>query len=133
MSTDSSPGDASAIDRTGYALLKTFEQPACVICAFTDQTVLRYFDSITYESVTDLDVRLKLEAAQGYCAPHAQQWGSLGNAQGTALIYQNICDQVRKALDAQSGPAGGGGLRGRLQGLLGGGGGTEAGRALAQA
>jgi hypothetical protein len=134
MSTESNPVDAAGMDRTGYALLKTFEQPGCVVCTFTNATMLRYFDSIGYESVTDLDVRLKLEASFGYCAPHAQQWLSLGNAQGTAIIYVNLCEKVRKALDAQSGAGGGGGFRGRLQNLLGGGaGGTDAGRALAQA
>ncbi|HUS16683.1 MAG TPA: DUF6062 family protein, partial [Chloroflexia bacterium] len=123
MNTPDGMGDA-ALDRTAYELLGLFEQPGCPVCAFTAQAVLRYLETISYEAVTDPDVRLELRESLGYCGIHAQQWLDRGNALGTALIYKDLCDRLGRVLDsaASSPPAGTAG--GKLRQLLGGGGGA---------
>jgi len=124
-------------DKLGYELFLALRRPGCPICGMTAQAVTRHLESTSYENATDVEVRAGLRAAQGWCADHAQQWLAQRDALGTALIYKDVLDNVRRALLAAAArpapEAESDALLTRLRGLMGGGGGARPGARLAAA
>jgi hypothetical protein len=94
-------------DKMGYELFLALRQPGCPICRRTAQAVTRHLETTSYESATDVETRAVLRATQGWCADHAGQWLEQRDALGTALIYKDVLDNVRRALVGAAGlPAG---------------------------
>lgn len=125
-------------DKMGYDLFLALRQPGCPICRQTALAVTRHLETTSYDNVTDIETRATLRATQGWCASHAQQWLGQRDSLGTALIYKDILDNVRRALLAAAAlPAPEGepeALFSRLRGRLGGnGGGARPGSRIAEA
>ena len=85
-------------DKLGYELFLALRRPGCPICGIIAQAVTRHLESTSYENATDVEIRAGLRAAQGWCADHARQWLEQLDALGTALIYKDVLDNVRRTL-----------------------------------
>ena len=81
-------------------MLLALGQPGCPVCRATRQAVSTYLEAISYESVNDVSLRERLGRSLGYCAPHGQEWLSLKDSLGTALIYHDVFGRVLTALEA---------------------------------
>ena len=56
-----------------FVLLEEFKLPGCPICSLAIKDGQSYLDSLLYESVLDVPVRLKLMDSFGFCNRHAWQ------------------------------------------------------------
>ncbi len=84
---------------------------ACVVCAFAERAVTRYIQAVSYESLTDVDVRAVLREALGFCPRHAWKWlSAAGNPQGVAIVYRDLVRTLLRGLRERGG--------GRAPGLL---------------
>src|SRR5712691_9707268 len=103
----------AAPDGTPAEVQQALARAGCAVCHLTHRTVTRFFKSLAYEHVNDLDLRAELRASRGFCVAHAQRWLHLtGNVLGTALIYTDAITSAVRELDAPPG-------RGSLSGLFG--------------
>jgi hypothetical protein len=133
MTATDSSGAAPALIGIGADLLQALSEPGCPLCRVVTGAVQQYLEAISYESVNDLGFREDWRASLGYCPPHGQQWQTLRNALGTALLYRDLCGHLLTLL-AESGVAAPGDatwaaqMQQRLRRK-----GTRAGRALARA
>jgi hypothetical protein len=123
-------------DNTAYDLWTALhEGERCAVCLVVERMVALYFDRVTEEAVNDVELRAKLRAAGGFCAPHGKQWQALNDVLGTALIYNDVLSTALGVI--RSGGAGAGpdegGMMGRLRGMLGSGAANGPGSALADA
>lgn len=98
-------GEEVPRDKQGYELFLALRRPGCPICRLTEGAVTRHLETTSYENVTDVETRAGLRATQGWCASHARQWLDQHDALGTALIYKDILDNVRRTLLAAALPA----------------------------
>ena len=87
-------------DKMGYELFLALRRPGCPICRRTAQAVTRHLETTSYDNATDVETRAVLRATQGWCADHARQWLEQRDALGTALIYKDVLDNVRRVLVA---------------------------------
>ena len=71
----------------------------CPVCRLTLQGVDRFMHLISLENVTDVDTRLQLRAAGGFCNRHSYQWAQLHDALGTAIIYEDLLREASKRID----------------------------------
>lgn len=85
----------------------------CPVCRLTLQGVDRFMQLISLENVTDVDMRLQLRAAGGFCNRHSYQWLKLNDALGTAIIYEDLLREASKRIDKGEFQARRGGLFGR--------------------
>jgi hypothetical protein len=119
------PPDESTIprDKAGHELYLALRQPGCPICRLTNQVVQRYLETTSYENVNDLGAREELRATQGWCAVHAGHWLEQPDVLGTAIIYKDVLDTVRRTLLQatlrRADPAAAPDLLGKLRGLVG--------------
>jgi len=64
---------------------------SCSWCDLELRAVNRYLESLSYENVNDVQVRLRLTAARGFCHHHAWQFVEVARDNlGAALIYRDI-------------------------------------------
>lgn len=101
------PGSANSStyhDQSVYELLLALqaEGSGCVVCHLVQRGVEGYLQRISYENVTDVDTRLELREALGYCAVHGQEWLRLHDTLGTAIIYGDVLDHVLSVLRGDS-------------------------------
>ena len=68
-----------------HDLLAAFSEPGCAVCRLLAVSADKLVDSILYEGVNDPPTREKLNAARGYCLPHAE----LLVRAGAALVEKN--------------------------------------------
>ena len=91
---------------TAYDLLNACRQPGCPVCRLEGRAVERYLDVLFYESVNDVQVRVRLRLSLGFCREHA--WLAVdkkpGNALGFAIIYQDVISSVLRQLESDSPP-----------------------------
>ncbi len=71
----------------------------CPVCRLTLQGVDRFLHLISLENVTDVDTRLQLRQAGGFCNRHSYQWAGLHDALGTAIIYEDLLREVSKRIE----------------------------------
>jgi hypothetical protein len=91
--------DREAGEIADAQLLEALRLGGCAVCTLAQQTVRRYLQAIARESITDVDVRALLREALGFCPRHAWQWlDSAENGLGTALVYQDLAINLRRAL-----------------------------------
>jgi hypothetical protein len=83
---------------TYYDLLDAFGQPECPVCRLTIRAVDHYIDSVNYEYVNDPGFRAEVQPAWGFCNVHAQRWLKQAHPLGTAIIYDNVLDQISDEL-----------------------------------
>jgi hypothetical protein len=78
--------------------------PGCAICTLLQRSVRRAVDALTYEGVTDLDVRAELRAARGLCPAHGQALRAARQALGAALAYRSVLGELLRDLEAPPAP-----------------------------
>ena len=92
-------------DKTFDLLHDALAKPGCAICRLEREHVQRYLDGFMYEDVTDVQLRAKMRAAQGFCHEHCVQAIRVRDSLGLAIIYQDILSTVNKQMgDAMSSP-----------------------------
>ncbi len=78
----------------------------CPMCRAAAQSGRRYLDSLLFESVTDPDIRAKLEASLGFCAfHHCLMLTFPGERLGVAIIEQALLKEALQRLRRGSGAA----------------------------
>ncbi len=108
-----STGADGSMNQTESNLLRALQQRGahCPICHLVHKGVVNYLDSISYESVNDLDIRAGLRKALGYCAVHGQEWLRLQDTLGTAIIWRDVLSHVLDVLQVYVAPSGKAGSR----------------------
>ena len=89
-----------ARDKTFDLLRDALVQPGCALCRLERDHVQRYLAGFMYEDVTDVDLRAKMRAAQGFCREHCAQAIRVRDSLGLAIIYQDILSTVREDMQA---------------------------------
>ncbi|HEX2915542.1 MAG TPA: DUF6062 family protein [Chloroflexia bacterium] len=110
--------------QTYYELLEMMEAEAhpgrpgrprhcCPVCRLTLAEVDRFLHLLSLENVNDVDTRLQLRQAGGFCNRHSYQWASLHDALGTAIIYDDLLRDAAKRIEKGDFTPRRGGLFGR--------------------
>lgn len=81
-------------------LLEALHQEGCPVCRLSVEGIRRYFDSIAYECINDLDIRSMFCASHGFCWQHTRQWLEQPRLLGTAIIYQDVLAALTRELRA---------------------------------
>jgi hypothetical protein len=68
------------------------------MCRLEREQIQRYLDGFMYEDVTNVDLRAKMRAAQGWCQEHTAQAILVRDSLGLAIIYQDILQSVDKEM-----------------------------------
>lgn len=84
------PGSPPSATFSTFDLLDAFADEGCPICRLSLRSVTRFIDSMNYDSVNDPGFRAQLNAARGFCNPHAYQWLHTAFVLGTAEIYREV-------------------------------------------
>jgi len=94
-------------DHAAFDLLQALRQPGtrCPVCHLVQKGVVDYLESISYESVNDLDIRRELRKSLGYCAAHGQEWLRRRDTLGTAMIYRDVLTSVLEVMQGRVAPA----------------------------
>lgn len=90
-------------------LLAACEQPGCPLCFIQQRSVTRYLKTLYFEAVNDPEVRDYLRRERAFCVDHAHLLlnSGLGDALGTAIIYQDILGDILRGLQGLAQPASG--------------------------
>ncbi|MBN1269398.1 MAG: hypothetical protein JXB04_07415 [Kiritimatiellae bacterium] len=75
-------------------------ETGCALCFLEAKAVRSSLESVMYESVNDRGVRAALGRSKGYCRAHAATLLDIGDAFGTAILYQDVVRDLREALQA---------------------------------
>ncbi len=76
----------------------------CPMCRAGAQSARRFLDSLLFESVTDPDIRAKLESSLGFCAEHHRLMLTFpGERLGVAIIEQALLKEALRRLNASPG------------------------------
>jgi hypothetical protein len=87
-----------ARDNTSDLVKAALAKPGCALCRLERDHLQRYLNGFMYEDVTNVDMRAKMRAAQGFCRQHAAQAVRVRDSLGLAIIYQDILATVSKNL-----------------------------------
>lgn len=85
-------------------------QTHCPICRLVERKTHDHIDALLYENVNDIPTRDRLRAARGLCRTHAWEMAHMRDGLGSAIIYKDVIDALRKELRAAN--YGGGGSLG---------------------
>lgn len=94
--------------QTYFELLEMMEAEAaktrraehvCPVCRLTLKAVDGLLHLLSLENVNDVDTRLELRAAGGFCNRHAFQWAGLHDALGTAIIYEDLLREAGRRVE----------------------------------
>jgi hypothetical protein len=83
-----------------HDLLEAFAEPGCAVCRLLAVSADKLVDSILYEGVNDVPTREQLNAARGYCQPHAQLLIRAGGALGVTIMMDGILKMLLRTLAA---------------------------------
>lgn len=76
---------------TYFRLIDACRRPGCPVCRCVGEDSRRYLDALTYEHVTDVDVRRRLRASWGLCNWHTWMLLEAENAvSGAAILYEDM-------------------------------------------
>lgn len=85
-------------------LRASLELGGCPLCRAGAQSGRRFLDSLLFESVTDPDIRAKLNASLGFCADHHRQLLTFpGERLGVAIIEQALLKEALRRLASTPG------------------------------
>jgi len=65
----------------------------------------RYFATVLYEQVNDIDLRATLRSSQGFCAAHGEMLRQARSALGSAIIHRDLLNTLARSLEGTSLPA----------------------------
>jgi hypothetical protein len=83
-----------------HEIIEASAQPGCPICRWGDICVERQLKGLIFDSVNDVATRLRIRESMGFCAEHAWQLPTAGDAAplGIAFIYRDILNTFNKSL-----------------------------------
>ena len=73
-----------------YDLKQAFAEPGCALCRLLIDHADGYIQATLWELVNDIDGRVELNKARGYCNPHAWMLVRHGASLGAAILMDNI-------------------------------------------
>jgi hypothetical protein len=82
-----------------FELRDAIEDSGCPICRLSRRSVIRYLESLSYESVNDFGLRARLRHSRGFCNLHA--WQLLDEVRdpfGSGIIYRDVLNEVVRLL-----------------------------------
>ncbi|TAK25436.1 MAG: hypothetical protein EPO26_03460 [Chloroflexota bacterium] len=88
---------------TYYEVRDALAAPGCVICRLATRSARRFLESVAFECVNDLDLRVRLRDARGFCNRHA--WMLLDDARepfGAGIIYRDVIRSTIRAASSDS-------------------------------
>ncbi len=77
----------------------TMRQPGCPVCRLARDAEDRYLRFLLWENVNDLETRIRISQAMGFCRRHAWQMYGMeaaewGSTLGNSIIYEDLTGQV---------------------------------------
>ncbi len=90
---------------TYHELVDTFEQRSCPVCMLAIRRARRTMESLLWENINDIDVRLRLRRSYGFCGEHAAQLVAVHDPLGGAILYRDIVKTVGEKLKETAGQA----------------------------
>ena len=88
-----------------HALVEALDGDGCPFCALVTAALERYFRTVLYEQVNDIDLRALLRTSQGYCAAHGEMLRQARSALGSAIIHRDIVNTLVRTLEEERPPA----------------------------
>jgi hypothetical protein len=85
-----------------FDLIEALGQPHCPICRLIDRDVRQYIDSFFYESLTIVERRAEIRAARGFCSVHGSILAGHSRTLGTAIIHQDVINDVLRGFPTDS-------------------------------
>ncbi len=83
----------------GYFEVKeALSNGGCPVCQLEAQTADTAIDTLLWESVNDVPTRHRLNAARGYCRPHAEKMVRNGAALGVSILMGGVLRTVSEIL-----------------------------------
>jgi hypothetical protein len=84
-----------------HEVIEASDQPGCPVCRWANTSVERQLKGLIFDSVNDVDTRLRIRNALGFCHEHAWQLPEAGDSAplGIAFIYRDILNTVNKSLN----------------------------------
>jgi len=79
---------------TFYNLGDALREPGCALCRTVNDGTRKYFDTLLYEYVNDMQPRAALAASLGFCRTHAETLLSFRDGLGTALLHQGVLQTI---------------------------------------
>lgn len=84
-------------------LLSAFRQPGCPLCRIRQQAADRHLFSLLWESIGNMNVRLRLTESLGFCPEHTWQLYHLAAAEfagetGAPILYTDIVQAILNRL-----------------------------------
>lgn len=83
-----------------FEITEAMKEPGCPVCTLAERAVAGKIDSLAYESVTDPDAREELRDSLAFCAVHGRQWLAQAGPLGTAIIYNDVLNKLRRTLQS---------------------------------
>ena len=87
-----------------HALVEALDGEGCPFCALVTAALERYFRTVLYEQVNDIDLRADLRASQGFCAAHGEMLRQARSALGSAIIHRDIVNTLVRTLEQEREP-----------------------------
>ena len=88
-----------------HALVEVLDGDGCPFCALITSALERYFRTVLYEQVNDIDLRATLRKSQGFCAAHGEMLRQARSALGSAIIHRDVLNTLARSLEAEPLPA----------------------------
>ena len=87
-----------------HALVEALDGDGCPFCVLITAALERYFRTVLYEQVNDIDLRASLRVSQGYCAAHGEMLRQARSALGSAIIHRDIVNTLVRTLEEERSP-----------------------------
>ena len=87
-----------------HALVEALDGEGCPFCALITTALERYFCTVLYEQVNDIDLRANLRASQGFCAAHGEMLRQARSPLGSAIIHRDIVNTLVRILEEERSP-----------------------------
>src|SRR4051812_32471992 len=87
-----------------HELLEQLPATGCVVCRQSAAAVGRYLDSLCSEFVNDIDLRERIRASFGFCAPHAARLDEGASRLTVAILYEDLLRRLDRELEASVRP-----------------------------
>jgi hypothetical protein len=87
-----------------HALVEALDSDGCPFCVLVTGALERYFSTVLYEQVNDVDLRATLRASQGFCAAHGEMLRRARSALGSAIIHRDIMNTLARKLEEEQPP-----------------------------
>ena len=99
-------------------LLEALTETGCPICFLAARSTSRHIETYCRDSVTDVPVRDRIRAANGYCTRHAHEFLEKQDALAAAITYSDVLKKLIALADQLANRAKSPSITGRLRRLF---------------